>query len=287
MRIVIDTNSVREIRQEKRLTERRKQQVTIILPPLVWAEVTKGTHYRQDLCALARYDVRFGMDLAHVIWRLSWLAENEITSLEPVFAPNTVQHATLEAVLMEAPDNLVLKADRLRDEAATDASDLATRLRLYRKQNRDSKSRGQVVRLEPKYSTIEQALERFASGPESVIGRQIVGSARQRGNGRIWVPSTHSFFDAVMKNPCLRRYFSLVLCFDLGYAKTWSDESLNNIDPSENRNDFTDMSLALYARDGDVIVTRDKYLAKALRHIDPEGRVGVESWEDCIRRLSG
>ena len=84
--------------------------------------------------------------------------------------------------------------------------------------------------------------------------------------------SKRDFCDAALLNPCLRRFIGIQICLALGYCGLWQDSELN-IDVSENRDDSTDMALALYARPGDGIATADKKLQRALRHVDPEGSV--------------
>ncbi len=45
-----------------------------------------------------------------------------------------------------------------------------------------------------------------------------------------------------------------------------------------NRNDVPDIMLALYAADGDTIVTNDKRLQAAFRFCDPLEKVRVSTW---------
>ena len=59
---------------------------------------------------------------------------------------------------------------------------------------------------------------------------------------------------------------------DVSWSRLWQDQTLN-FDPSPERDDIADMMLALYAANGDIILTNDNKLKKAIATI--EGERGV------------
>jgi hypothetical protein len=56
------------------------------------------------------------------------------------------------------------------------------------------------------------------------------------------------------------------------YSPAREDQAWN-FDPSPTRDDWTDVTLPLYAADGDLLVSEDTKLRTALSIIDPSGKV--------------
>ncbi len=82
-----------------------------------------------------------------------------------------------------------------------------------------------------------------------------------------------------MRNQHLRRFFSVFFYYSLAMFHLWENQT-SNVDPSEDRDDWTDLSLPLYAKDGDIIVSEDRLLRKAIKTVEPDGRIVAKSWKE-------
>lgn len=279
MRVVIDTNEVASFVRTSGLSALQTQQISVVLPPLVWAEIVLSPYYDQRLSALAEYNLMFGMDLHEVHARLSCLSEEQIASFDPVISPNSVRHEKLMLSLLQSPDELIAQARRLKNDAAGGSAHTVARIRGFNKSYKDAKSRGQLTTAQ-KFVTIDDAMQAFGKGLET----QLVNDVTSDGTRPMRAASAESLYHAVMSNMYLSRFMRLLVCVHVGYGHAWQNENLN-IDPSATRNDHTDMTIGLYAGDGDIIVTRDKKLRNAIRHIDPQGKLTVKTWEECADSL--
>jgi hypothetical protein len=77
-----------------------------------------------------------------------------------------------------------------------------------------------------------------------------------------------------MENVHLSTGFKALLFYILSWSRLWADQTLN-YDPASNRDDWTDLTVAFYAADGDTVVTEDRYLQRAIKTIEPSGRILV------------
>ena len=62
----------------------------------------------------------------------------------------------------------------------------------------------------------------------------------------------------------------------------WVDQ-IHNFDASQSRDDWADITLPLYAEDGDVLVTADKKLCNAMKMVDPGGHVKARTMHELFR----
>jgi hypothetical protein len=91
----------------------------------------------------------------------------------------------------------------------------------------------------------------------------------------------NSMFDAAWDNPMLRRFLKLLALVTLGYAqRVWEDPKLNRM-PSMKHDDMPDISLVLYTRDGDTILTGDN-IKERIRQVDTENRINISTWDDWL-----
>jgi hypothetical protein len=75
-----------------------------------------------------------------------------------------------------------------------------------------------------------------------------------------------------MSNPFLARMWKAVLYCLVSWARQWQDQR-HNFDASPERDDWVDMTLPLYAADGDVILTGDTKLKTMVGAIEQAGLV--------------
>jgi hypothetical protein len=93
MRLVVDTNQVAAIAKTQPTNSLGP---SLVMPPLVWAEVLRSSHYGpRRLRALRAYDILFGVDLPTVLDSLADMTEPEIRCLDPVLWTNSAQHQFL------------------------------------------------------------------------------------------------------------------------------------------------------------------------------------------------
>lgn len=280
MKLIIDTNQAAPIiHHSESLGD-----PTIVIPPLVWAEIVLSPDHRREerLDGLAKQDILFGMDIPFVYQRLAVLAESEITTFEPIFSQNSNEHEALSHGFGNPSADAIQRAKYLRESASADASNLAARLRSYRKQYRDAKSRNEDIVAETPFRDISEAEQRLIWRNNSPVGKALWTGVSDNGTREVQVDCPVAFCRAAFANCFLIRFFRLAITFDLGYCNLWEDEQLNCIDLTENRNDFTDIALPLYARDGDVILTADGYLRRAIRHTDPDQELSIQTVEEYL-----
>ena len=146
-------------------------------------------------------------------------------------------------------------------------------------------SRGEHVEV-AQFSSIEEVDSHFFYGDKEVRRRTLplIGEI-VAGDKEVRALSADSLCDAVLANPSLNRFLRLHITFSLAYIDAWSTESMNSLgDLRANRNDVPDTMLALYAADGDTILTNDKRLRTAFRFCDPHEKVRLSTWDAAASR---
>jgi hypothetical protein len=147
-----------------------------------------------------------------------------------------------------------------------------------KKENKNATSRGEQIEL-AEFSNIEEADLHFLTRDRAVCRRALLAEITE-GNASFRASSANSLFDAILANPCLHRFLRLHITFALAYIDSWSTRSMNSLgDLRAKRNDVPDIMLALYAADGDTILTNDRRLRTAFRFCDPLEKVRLSTWE--------
>jgi trehalose/maltose hydrolase-like predicted phosphorylase len=94
-------------------------------------------------------------------------------------------------------------------------------------------------------------------------------SVSENGQRPVAVANPDELYAAVMQNPYLSRFFKTMLYYTISFSRAWDDtHQEHNFDPEEKRDDWTDITVPLYASSGDLIVTADKKLRGAVAMID-------------------
>ncbi len=285
MRLVIDTNQVNDIVNGGFPHDSRP---TLVIAPLIWAEIIKGSrpYLNSRVQALGKYDLLFGMDCAYMYARLCCLNEDQVREFIPIFPEDNNEHKGQRNGFLSPRPEHFQRAKELREMVSRERKILFARIRECEKENKDAESRGEQLTIE-KFSSIEEADTRFISGKNAPLRTSLVANITEDNTHGIQAASRESLYDAILANPSLRRWLRLKITFDLAYLDAWSCQALNDIaDLQANRNDVPDMLLALFARDGDAILTNDKRLQTAFRHCDPLGKVGISTWVSHFQNLS-
>jgi hypothetical protein len=79
---------------------------------------------------------------------------------------------------------------------------------------------------------------------------------------------------AIMNNPYLGRFWRSLMFYSISWSRLWQNHELN-CDPSADRDDFTDLMIPLYAANGDIVLTADTMLKKAIATIELRGEVST------------
>lgn len=251
---------------------------------MVCAEIINGSphHLAPRLRALARYDLIFGMDWSGVLGALRSLSEDDVRTFVPTLPASSEPHKILLHSFRSPEPQRLWRATDIKRDAASDRRRSIFWLSQRKKENKDAKSRGEATRIAV-FSNIEEAESHFISGDKAVRRRTLLDEITD-GNATIRALSRNSLFDAILANASLRRFLRLELTYLLAYCDCWDSADMNNIgDLQAGRNDVPDMMLALYARDGDTILTNDRYFRKAFRFIDRDEKVRLATWNECVQ----
>ena len=276
MRFVIDTNQVHDI---VRSGPPHTFCPTLVIAPLIWSEFISQQRLTSCLPALALYDLAFGMGYPHILDALRCLNEDQIRHFVPVYPADSEPHIILRQVFCSPGPRHFRYAKELAHDANQDRKRWLSWFEQRKKENRDATLRGENIEL-AEFSNIEEADSHFFYGDKGVRRRTLplIGEITA-GDKEVRALSADSLCDAVLANPSLKRFLRLHITFSLAYIDSWSTETMNNLgDLQANRNDVPDIMLALYAADGDTILTNDKRLQAAFRFCDPLEKVRVSTW---------
>jgi len=98
----------------------------------------------------------------------------------------------------------------------------------------------------------------------------VVNWVRNGGKRRCLIADQDDLYNAVMGSQHLGNFFKTILYYLISSSRAWQDQG-HNFDPSDQRDDWTDITLPLYAARGDLILTDDKKLRNAVAMIEPSG----------------
>ncbi|HEV2206983.1 MAG TPA: hypothetical protein VGR36_10610 [Candidatus Acidoferrales bacterium] len=266
MNIVLDTNQALKIPNASELHAGPASVDRLILAPYVIVEVLLRSNPEPTLSHLRTFRVRYGLEPVDVFERVAVLPEREIESFQPfVRQGDTVSSDDFYLVLKAPIPEQRERARLVKKENREFCESMASAAIRFRKKLDDGAN---AVR---KCSTISEALDHAKS-----FHRDLVFESISNGSQRTLITSDkESLYGAVMRNQYLGRLFRTLLYYILSWSRLWADQK-HNFDPSAGRDDWTDITLPLYAADGDVIVTEDAQLRKSIEMIEPTGRVSVK-----------
>ena len=269
--IVLDTNQFLQFESADCRREFGVNFAGVTLPPLVYAEIILRRNPRRSLNWLKSFSVRLGWTRGEVIRAITEGSESEISELRPFVS---------EVILKAASGNLFNPTQELRTWAR-DAKDrnlkflsgMRQATREFRRLLRNLTAQG-AAPPKTKFKDLEDALLHVGQGPDSFLGSLIL-PVDGKGNPKPTACSSpETLFSAVMENQFLRRWFLSLVCYTMGVAEAWENEEYN-INPGLKRDDATDVTIPLYAANGDCIVTRDKMLQRIVSMVEPACRVST------------
>lgn len=260
MRFVIDTNQASLLPSKRALA--------VSLSPYVLSEILLRGDPSPTLELLRTFDIRLGLETSDVMVQLAQLSPQEIMTFEPFPVPAQSFRQDYEAIrkAIDAPRPAhIHRARYIKDRHLRHCKSLVESARIFRRHLRE---RGMANH---KFSTFEQALSELASTPDSFLRSVIIGSITHDGR-RTTKAQPAELVDGCISNQYVGGLFRAQLAYHICISRLWKEESLN-FDPSPTRDDMTDITLPLYAADGDIIVTGDTKLTLLVSLIEPEGKV--------------
>ena len=111
---------------------------------------------------------------------------------------------------------------------------------------------------------------KMAKGPDSFVGSLVLTTLSNGGSRPVAENDPALLYRAVMNNPFLRHFYHAILYYIVSVTRIWEDGQLHR---THDKNDWTDLTIALYVGRRDVVVTKDKLLRAVFTTIDEEVRV--------------
>jgi len=230
----------------------------ITLAPYVFAETLLRSNAQQLMGQLLHFDVLIGLEPSDVMEKLAGLDEEGILSFVPynigLSMPTTVDEQD------------ILLARGIKASNRIFADTMFSLAKLFRKRLRDEG-------IKHKFSALPEVLSL------SFLESLIFDSISYKGSRTPAVSDAASLYHAVMRNRHLSRYFKTILYYVISYSRAWADQT-QNFDPSSSLDDWTDITLPLYAADGDIILTADKKLRTAIGIVEPSGTAQAKTVEE-------
>jgi hypothetical protein len=150
--------------------------------------------------------------------------------------------------------------------------------------DQDNAARSQGVHREyEEWHCIEDGEHHLFLKPDAHYKIWLINEVSTNADGephKIASESGDSMFAAVWENPLLRRFLRLQALVNLGYANVWEVPQLNR-GVRRNNDDVPDVSLVLYARDGDTILTADS-IRERIVLADVEKCIRVSTWDEWL-----
>lgn len=267
MWLVIDTNQARLVPEKLRRGRITGRAKGLTLPPYLMAEVLKRAEApRVDtLARFNAYPVRIGVERWLVMETVAQLRANQIPNFIPFPAPGDDIERGYRTLLVQSGPTL----------GAGQAKWAATVTKNHQDFTAGFAQRTQKVRRELTRRNVGQVDDwdealKMAKGPESFIGSMVVTTLTNGGGRPVVEKDPAVLYRAVMKNPFLRHFYHAILYYIVSVTRIWKDARLHR---RHHKNDWTDLTMALYVGRRDVLVTEDELLRAVFRPIDPEVRV--------------
>lgn len=254
----------------------------VSLAPYVLAELLLYSNPTPRL-HLAPMPIRLGLEPAHVMEALSSMDEEGISTFEPFHGKMLPNYESYREILgsMWKPEEKHLKwARRVKDNNLKFCFEQISRSQGFRKCVRDMVAQGKLESV-PKFSSSQQLIYSVGCTESSFLGELVVSSVSSGGKRKCRVEDPKVLFKAVMGNQYLGGFFIVLLCYLISFSQAWAHSLRKlNFEPSKGRDDWTDMTLPLYARRGDCIVTVDTKLKDILAVAFPDDELIVKTAEE-------
>jgi hypothetical protein len=265
--LVIDTNQSRRIPAVFNPKGFAGNAEGLSLPPYMMAELLpRGQAPRSDtLAAFAAHQVRIGVEPSMAIEAAVQLAAQDLPTFWPFPAPGDEIESDYRRLLNENTPTvtpaLARWAETVKQNHHAFMADMEARGIGARQRLKDLNA-GEV-------EDFTEALK-MTNGPDSFIGSLIVTTFTNGGKRAVAISDPAELVRAVLENPYFRHFYHAILYYVVSVTKLWKDPTLHR---EHHRNDWTDLTMALYVGAGDALVTNDGLLRAVFAAIDPGVRV--------------
>jgi hypothetical protein len=238
----------------------------ISLSPFVLGELLRSNN-RRPLENLAKYPVRIGMSPGEVMDLIARRRRSQIVTCRPFLNLPTMQ--VREYLLSPS-----LQQDREREFVDTVKTHIDTTGKVLRsaaeKVRNAIRRRGGNPR-DYKFDGMADARQRLANGRKNVLESLLLQFVSDGGSRDIRA-NPRALYTGAMANPYLRHYLHTFLWYTVSILQSWSSQFAKWNRVIEN-NEWTDMTLPLYAAPGDIVLTDDGTVRKAVSAVSPNGDI--------------
>jgi hypothetical protein len=267
MWLVIDTNQSRRVPEtlrRGRITGRAKG---LTLPPYLMAEVLKrGERPRADtLARFGAHTVRLGVEPWLALETVAQLKANQIPSFIPFPAPGDEIERVYRTLLAQSGPAVGAGQAKWAAAVTKNHQDFMAGFAQRTQRARRELARRNVEEVDD----WDEALK-MARGPDSFIGSLVITTLTNGGERSVVEKNPAALYRAVMKNPFLRHFYHAILYYIVSVTRVWKDGRLHR---PHHKNDWTDLTMALYVGHRDALVTEDELLRAVFKTIDPAVRV--------------
>ena len=281
MAIVLDSNQV-PILCDQLSKKPQLSSLDVILPPHVLAELILWGN-QECLNKLYTLRPRIGLDHVHVMSALASCNEDEIRTFRP-FPSSTTGYLELYEQLVNALTGPSQRHHQWATDLKATNKDFCGQVKKsaldFRKHILDEISTGKIQKAY-KVTSIEDAMDAFGKGPHSFIGSVVSATISEGGKRQIVINDRNNLYDAVMANPFFSGLFKIILFYYMSYSRMWDHNHQKlNFDPTVDRDDWTDITVPLYATTGDTILTQDKKLCNAITSVYGTGNLIIKKASD-------
>lgn len=274
-RFVIDNNQVTRLTQFSPPNGSPKQGIPIVISDFIALEILASESRDRMIAGLQNYQILFGLPKRELLASFCTLSPDKVATFDPIHPIGSDGHfRELKRLAYPSPDRIeAAKSIKIVNGIFSDAliaNDAANRAP-YKSGIAD----GTRKKLPPIAS-----IKEFEEILESADSLRWCARVDLRD---YWLSeeAKESTVSQMLKNACYRRYLLYAAVLTGGHAQRFANPRLKRLQISHNRVDLPDNHLALYARDGDVVVSEDNAVRDVFEFIS-RGTVSVMTWEKCM-----
>ncbi len=260
--VVIDNNEAKRIPVPSRLCANFEG---ITISPFVLAELFKHPPNRKYIKNLAQYPVRLGMTPGEVMYQVALLRRSRIVAFRPFHNQASEQ---VQKMLLDPPEQ------KMQEHVAETTTHIYRGSGVFKSVKQEIhdalRSQGQEPR-DFKFAGFADALQKLATGPGNVLEGWLMKDVSEGGTRSVRT-SPRALYMGAMQNPYLRHYYHTYLWYRLGFQEVWAEEYKDWNIPIK-KNDWSDITLSLYAAPGDIILSADGTVRKAVSAVNPDRAV--------------
>jgi hypothetical protein len=224
----------------------------------VFAEILLRGNPEPTLAILRQCNVIFGLEIGEALKQVSRLNEEQIQRFPPFVSLATPRYyRELYSGFTKLTQKHLDWAKLVKNNGLAFCANMADTVHRIRRQ------RNQLEKL----TTVEPLVRN-----NYVFENLVRDCVSAKGTRPCKVDDPARLRAAVMNNPYLARFWRSFMFYTISWSRLWQNQELN-CDPNANRDDFADLMIPMYAANGDVVLTADNMLKKAITTIEIRGEV--------------